>query len=248
MRNMLLVTVAAAGLALAGPATAQDLPNAVPATPPITAETPLDPDAALTGAAEANVQTPEGSVRAETQAEAEAQASAETPAEAAQSAAAMAASPAEPNAAIAGGTAASASARTPPAPIPASASAVCQPRVTSVHFGARGSALSQQNRNALEHAVDAASVCNLQQVQIVDSASGATSTRRASAVRTTLIAQGVPEDRIVVAQEANADAEASSTGRLDVRISFAGVAAATTPTANTTAPTETPTTMPESGS
>lgn len=39
MRNMLLATAAAAGLALAAPAFAQDLPNAVPATPPLIAET-----------------------------------------------------------------------------------------------------------------------------------------------------------------------------------------------------------------
>jgi type IV pilus biogenesis protein CpaD/CtpE len=93
-----------------------------------------------------------------------------------------------------------------------------------VHFGARGSSLTQQNRNAIEQAADAASVCDLQQIQIVDSANGTTSTRRASAVRAALIAQGVPADRIAIVEEADADAEAASTGRLDVRMSFAGVA------------------------
>jgi hypothetical protein len=120
-------------------------------------------------------------------------------------------------------TAPTATAEAPAAAIPATASTVCQARVTSVHFGARGSSLTQQNRNAIEQAVDAASVCDLQQIKIVDSATA----RRASAVRATLIAQGVPADRIAIAEEA--DAEAASTGRLDVRMSFAGVANAGAP-------------------
>jgi outer membrane protein OmpA-like peptidoglycan-associated protein len=111
---------------------------------------------------------------------------------------------------------------------PANASAVCQPRTTSVDFGARGSALSLENRNTLEHAVDAASVCTLQSVTIVDSAQGRLSARRAQAVRSTLIRQGVPADRITVSEEANADAEA---GQLDVRMAFAGVANAGSPSA-----------------
>jgi hypothetical protein len=101
-------------------------------------------------------------------------------------------------------TAPTATAEAPAAAIPATANAVCQARVTCVHFGARGSSLTQQNRNAIEQAVDAASVCDLQQIQIVDSANGATSTRRASAVCPTLIAQGVPADRIAIAEEADA--------------------------------------------
>ncbi len=255
MRNMLLASVAAAGLALSLPAFAQNLPNAVPATPPITAETPAYPDAGLTGQAEATVQTPEGSVQAEAQTQAEAQADADTPAEAAEAAAAMAASPAAPDAAVAAAaapTAPNATAEAPAAAVPATANAVCQARVTSVHFGARGSSLTQQNRNAIEQAVDAASVCDLQQIQIVDSANGNTSTRRASAVRATLIAQGVPADRIAIAEAANTDAEAASTGRLDVRMSFAGVADANAPVAASAATpaqpsTETPTTETESG-
>ena len=252
MRNMLLASVAAAGLALAIPAFAQDLPNAVPATPPVAAETPANPDAGLTGEAQAAIQTPEGSVQAETQTQAEAQANAETPGEAAEAASAMAASPAAPDAAVTAETdaAPTATAQAPVAPtataeapavaIPASANAVCQPRVTSVHFGARGSSLSQQNRNAIEQAVDAASVCDLQQIQIVDSANGNTSTRRAGAVRATLIRQGVPAERITIAEETNADAEASSTGRLDVRMNFAGVADAGTPVAAAAPATPTP--------
>lgn len=239
MRHLLLASVAS--LALALPAFAQDLPNAVPASPPVAVETP-DPDAALEGETAATVTTPEGAatveaetaaaaavegpVTAETQAQAEAQADAETP-ETADVAAAMAASPSTP---------AAETEATPAIAMPASASAVCQPRVTSVHFGQRGSALSRENRNAIEYAVDAASVCDLQQVQIVDSAEGGVSSRRASAVRATLIAQGVPEERITVAEAANADAEASSTGRLDVRMSFAGVADAGTPLAANEAP------------
>jgi len=238
MRHLLLAS--AASLALALPAFAQDLPNAIPAPPPIAVETP-DPDAALEGQAAATVTTPEGAatietetaatataegpVVAETTAQAEAQANAEAPEVAADAASAMAASPATP---------AAETEATPAIAMPASANAVCQPRVTSVHFGQRGSALSRENRNAIEYAVDAASVCDLQHVQIVDSAEGGVSNRRASAVRATLIAQGVPEDRISVAEEANADA--SSTGRLDVRMSFAGVADAGAPLAANDAP------------
>ena len=249
MRNMLLATVAATSLALAAPAFAQDLPNAVPATPPVAAEAP---DVGLTGEAEATIQTPEGSVQAETQTEAEAQAVAETPTEAAEAASAMAASPATQAATVTAETpvaAPTATAEAPAAAIPATASAVCQPRVTSVHFGARGSSLSRQNSNAIEQAVDAASVCDLQQVQIIDSADGSVSSRRASAVRATLIRQGVPEERIAIAEEANADAEAASTGRLDVRMMFAGVAEAGAPVTATPAQpsTETPA-APESGS
>jgi hypothetical protein len=108
--------------------------------------------------------------------------------------------------------------------VPASASEVCAERTTSVHFGARGSALSRPNQNAIEQATDAASVCSLQSVTIVDSAEGRTHSRRAEAVRATLLRQGVPAERITIAQEVNADAEAASTGRLDVRMAFAGVA------------------------
>ena len=56
--------------------------------------------------------------------------------------------------------------------MPTSASNVCEGRTTSVHFGARRSALSRENQNAIEYATDAASVCDLQTVTIVDSAEG----------------------------------------------------------------------------
>jgi hypothetical protein len=132
------------------------------------------------------------------------------------------------------------------APTLTTASAVCQPRVTSVHFG-RSSALSQQNRHAIEHAVDAASVCSLQQVVIADTGQGA---RRAATVRAALVRQGVPNDLIRVDASA-APAEGAATGQLDVRMEFAGVAntdvaaatAAQAPMAMPTAPdtTEEPT-------
>lgn len=99
------------------------------------------------------------------------------------------------------------------------ASAVCQPRVTSVHFG-RSNALSQQNRNAIEYAVDAASVCSLEQVVIADSGQGS---RRADAVRATLVRQGVPAERIRIDASA-APSDGAATGQLDVRMQFAGVA------------------------
>ena len=127
---------------------------------------------------------------------------------------------------------------------PASATTVCEQRTTSVHFGARGSALSQQNRNAIQYAADAASVCDLQTVTIVDSAGGRTSSRRAEAVRATLISQGIPAERITVSQEANADAEAASTGRLDVRMAFAGVASGGRPETAAAAPAAAPAIAP----
>jgi hypothetical protein len=100
----------------------------------------------------------------------------------------------------------------------ASANAVCQPRTTSVHFG-RSNALSRENQNAIEYAVDAASVCDIQSITIADSTG---SQRRAAAVRETLVRQGVPEDRITIAQ-ASENAEGAATGQLDVQMQFAGV-------------------------
>ena len=71
---------------------------------------------------------------------------------------------------------------------------------------------------------------------IADSGTGRVSARRAAAVRSTLIRQGVPEEKITVQETANAEADAS-TGQLDVRMEFAGVANAGTPVAaNPSAP------------
>jgi len=191
------------------------------------------PDALVEGQVGTTVQTPDTPVSTETetqaqatpaapdnapsvQAQTEAQINTATPpapdnaltvppAQAAANASAMAASPATPATSTA-------------AALPASAGAVCQPRVTSVHFG-RASSLSRDNQNALEHAVDAASVCTLESVVIADSREGS---RRANAVRQTLIRQGVPGERITIAQ--GASTEGASTGQLDVRMNFAGVA------------------------
>lgn len=116
---------------------------------------------------------------------------------------------------------------------PATAQAVCAPRNTSVHFGARGSALSRQNQNAIEYATDAASVCNLQSVTISDSGEGRVSARRTAAVRRTLVRQGVPEDRIQVEHAT----EGAATGQLDVRMTFAGAARAGTQAASNEAAT-----------
>lgn len=126
-------------------------------------------------------------------------------------------------------------AEAPSTAAPASAAAVCQPRTTTVHFGARGATLSRENRNAIEYAVDAASVCDLQQVTIADSGEGGVSSRRAQAVRQTLIRQGVPSERIAV--DENADVAGAETGQLEVRMSFAGVADSGTPTAQAPDPT-----------
>jgi len=258
MKSVLFASVAAASLALAGFAFAQTLPTPAPVNPPPIAAPSVTPDAHVEGQVATMVQTPQAqadaaaqtdatvSGAAETQTDAQAQVeTAPTPATpesgapstAAQAGAAAAVAPAE---AAANAQAMAASPATAAAAVttPASASTVCQPRVTSVHFGARGAALSQQNRNALEYAVDAASVCSLQSVVIADSAEGRISTRRAEAVRAALVRQGVPRDRITV--ESAANAEAASTGQLDVRMNFAGVANAGAPTASNEAEPPTP--------
>lgn len=262
MKTFLFASVAAASLTLAGFAAAQTLLTPVPTPPPV-ATPSVAPDANVEGQlgtniqgapAQAEVQTDADAAVTETQTEAEVQAQAgasaqvtpetaasaetatsaeaEVPTQAAQNAAAMAASPAAPE------PPATQAAAAPAAATMASATSVCQPRVTSVHFGARGSSLSQQNRNAIENAVDAASVCTLDSVVIADSGQGNVSTRRTSAVRQALIRQGVPENRISV--EANANAEGASTGELDVRMSFAGVANSGQPVASNEAEQPTP--------
>lgn len=251
MKTFLFASVAAASLTLAGVAASQTLQTPIPTPPPV-ATPSITPDASVEGQlgtnvqgtpAQAEVQTDTDAAVTETQAEAEAQAQAGTSAqvsteaeaalgatssaEAAENAAATAASPAAPNTQSAAAPATT-----------ASATSVCQPRVTSVHFGARGSSLSQQNRNAIENAVDAASVCALDSVVIADSGQGAVSSRRTGAVRQALIRQGVPESRISV--ESNANVEGASTGALDVRMSFAGVARAGQPVASNEAEQPTP--------
>ena len=254
MKTVLFASAAAVSLALAGAAFAQTA-QPVPTPPPV--QTPAEtPDAAVEGQVGTTVQAtpPQAQTDAAASGEAQAQTATPTPpdaaapptakpqgqadaaaaptvppAEAADNAAAMAASPASPTAPQAAAAAA-----------PATASSVCEPRVTSVHFGARGAALSQQNRNAIEHAVDAASVCTLQSVVIADIAEGRLSTRRAEAVRATLVRQGVPRDRISV--ESAANAEGAGAGQLDIRMNFAGVASAeATPAAtNEAEPAPTP--------
>lgn len=253
MKTFLFASVAAASLTLAGVAASQTLQTPIPTPPPV-ATPSITPDANVEGQlgtnvqgtpAQADVQTDTDAAVTETQSEAEAQVQAGTSAqvsteaeaapgatssaEAAENAAAMAASPAAPN---------TQSAAAPATATMASATSVCQPRVTSVHFGARGSSLSQQNRNAIENAVDAASVCALDSLVIADSGQGAVSSRRTGAVRQALIRQGVPENRISV--ESNANVEGASTGALDVRMSFAGVARAGQPVASNEAEQPTP--------
>lgn len=201
MRNMLLAGVAVAGLALAPAALAQVVDTPVQATPPVAAPQ-TEPEVSSedqVGTGVIDQQTQAGAAPASPLPQAPA---AEAPAMAAD------ATPQVQHA----------------APQPASATQVCQPRVTSVHFGARGGALSRDNENAIEHAVDAASVCDLQQVTITNSTDGRLASRRAAAVRATLIAQGVPAEAITVEETANA--EGAATGQLDVRMSFAGVAQA----------------------
>lgn len=218
MKRLLLAGLATGALALAVPAWAQTI-DPVPATPPVEqpeATPEVTPDETLgVGVQEEPLPAapPPGEILAqpmlEAQPEPDAQMASQPPA----------ASPADQNVA----------AEAPPATMAASAEAVCQPRVTSVHFGG-GAALSLENRNAIEYAVDAASVCNLEQVVITDSAEGRTSDRRTETVRAALIERGVPADDIVVAEEANT--EGAATGQLDVRMTFAGVATAETPVAS----------------
>ncbi|HRP09606.1 MAG TPA: hypothetical protein PLK37_01080 [Terricaulis sp.] len=222
MKRLLLAGLATGALIFAAPALAQNVPP-VPANPPIEQPEPA-PEAAPDAQAEALPAAPPAGELAEAP-EAEAADApdappqpelAETPTPDAQVAATPEASPAD--------------AAPPAAQAASTAQAVCQPRVTSVHFGQNGSALTLQNRNAIEYAVDAASVCNLEQVTIAASAEGRAADRRAETVRATLVERGVPEERIVVAEEATG--EGASTGQLDVRMTFAGVATAETPLAS----------------
>lgn len=85
--------------------------------------------------------------------------------------------------------------------VPMSAGAVCQPRELDLTGGA-----THDNRNALEFAVDRASVCELQEIQLPS--------RGASTFRQALIRQGVDESKIV-----NGDS-----GSNEARMTFAGVA------------------------
>lgn len=251
MRRFLLASVATVGLSIAAlPALAQDAP--APATPPITTPAPDQQEPAQAPAAtpstsedarvvtarpieppvpevQTQTATPDASVNAETptptpSAEMESTAplaGADAQAMPAPVAQAAAEPQAEENAALA---------------VPTSATNVCEARTTSVHFGARRSALSRENQNAIQYATDAASVCDLQTVTIVDSADGRVHSRRAEAIRATLVRQGVSEDRITIAQEVNADPEAASTGRVDVRMTFAGAATGGSPATAAAAP------------
>jgi outer membrane protein OmpA-like peptidoglycan-associated protein len=251
MRQLLLASVALAGMALAAPALAQ-LPSA-PATPPVTpppVQTPQPeadvttdstvgaavqaPNADATAAATANAEAQGDSAGATAGADVTGSAQAQTQApDAAQRAEGALSGAPE---ATQGAVTATPEAQTSAA-VSASAGTMCQPRTTSVNFGARSSVLSQENRNTIEYAIDAASVCALQSVTIVDSAQGSLSARRAQAVRSTLIRQGVPADRITVSEEANAGAE---TGQLDVRMAFVGVANADTASARNEESAESP--------
>jgi outer membrane protein OmpA-like peptidoglycan-associated protein len=249
MKRLLLASAAAISLALVPPAFGQ-ITEELPATTPFVQPAPT-PDVTTEENAAVQAQAPQIEDAAEAETQAEATPTAEPPSVAAQTnlAGEGQASPGEPGAtstaqvmaqtetpaATADQTATSqapaptglaeplAQSGSADAPAFASASAVCQPRTTSVHFGARGSTLSRENQNAIEHAVDSASVCDIQQITIADSATGSVSQRRAQAVRATLLRQGVPEERIAIAEQASADAQASATGRLDVRMQLAGV-------------------------
>jgi outer membrane protein OmpA-like peptidoglycan-associated protein len=209
MRRFLLASVATAGLIFAAlPALAQNMPNP---TPPVATPQPQTPaETPNPGVGEA-LQTPSA------------------PTTSAPAANAQALAPQGEDSALAApapapdGQPQTQTAEAGALPTPASAAQVCEARTTSVHFGARGSALSRENRHAIQWAADAASVCNLQAVTIVDSASGRTSSRRTASVRQTLIRQGVPADKINV-DNSGAAADAGSTGRLDVRMTFAGAA------------------------
>jgi len=218
MKRLLLASLATGALAFAAPAMAQTAPP-VPANPPIeqpetTSQTTQDEQLNAVPAA-----PPAGEMAEAAEAADAAQSDlAQTPSAAPAPDAQLAATP-EPSPADVAPTAQASSAQ-----------AVCQPRVTSVHFGQRGTALTRENRNAIEHAVDAASVCNLEQVTITDSAEGRTSDRRAETVRATLMERGVPEERIIVAEDANS--EGAATGQLNVHMTFAGVATSQTPVAN----------------
>lgn len=237
MKRLLLAGLATGALALAAPVWAQTT-DPLPASPPPVEQPEATPDVTqeeLVGPTATQEQPiPAAPSAGELAAAPEASPApaevAQAPVADAQVAAAPEASPSDSELAAVQPAPAPMTGETPAQAMPASAQAVCQPRVTSVHFGQRGAALTRENRNAIEYAVDAASVCNLEQVTITDSAEGRTSDRRTETVRATLIERGVPADNIVVAEEAAS--EGAATGQLDVRMTFAGVATAETPVAS----------------
>ncbi|HYD87075.1 MAG TPA: hypothetical protein VEA80_06355 [Vitreimonas sp.] len=194
--NTVFLAGAAAALLFAGAAAAE--PDPVPASPPPVQAPAQTSDVNVEGDIGNQTQTPpdvatQGPAAAEP---------AQTEAQAAANAEAMASSPAQPV-------------------MSASATDLCRPRVTTVHFPARGAALDRDNSNAIERAVDAASVCTLQQVMISAGGEGRLAARRAEAARATLLRQGVPATLISLSADAAGEAAA---GQVDVRMNFAGVA------------------------
>ncbi len=94
---------------------------------------------------------------------------------------------------------------------------VCAARSHNAAFGASSAALGATARREIGYALDSASVCTLERAVIAADASSALAQRRAAALRSALIARGVPATSIVIEDTQAADGAA-------VSMQFSGVA------------------------
>jgi UrcA family protein len=104
-----------------------------------------------------------------------------------------------------------------PQVIDASGFGICTARSHNVAFGASSAALGANARREIGYAVDSASVCSIDRVTIAADASSPLARRRAAALRSTLIARGVPASQVVIENVVGADGAGLS-------MQFAGVA------------------------
>lgn len=112
-----------------------------------------------------------------------------------------------------------------PQPIAATTSdyGVCATRSHNAAFSPSSAALGTAARREIGYAVDSASVCSLDRAVIAADSSSALAQRRAAALRSALIARGVPASRIVIEDTQAADGGA-------VAMQFNGVARGDTTT------------------
>ncbi len=110
----------------------------------------------------------------------------------------------------------SASAAQPQA-IDASGYGICAARSLNASFGASSTALGANARREIGYAVDSASVCSIERVVIAADSSSALARQRAAALRSTLIARGIPASQVVIENVSGADGAGLS-------MQFAGVA------------------------
>lgn len=96
---------------------------------------------------------------------------------------------------------------------------ICDTRTHTARFNGQSAALSQEERREIAFAVDGASVCSLEAAVIRAQRGNATATRRAAALRSALIARGVPAQLVTVEYTDDQSALGAS-----VQMTFSGVA------------------------